>query len=96
MKPTRKRPNVRTVRNLSSQADRAAAQVPDPLVALSVAIKTALQSEADPYVMLGVLLEGMTQTFITRVPPERHHGTLTAALVQIGRASCRERVSPYV
>ncbi|HVC63682.1 MAG TPA: hypothetical protein VND19_25360 [Acetobacteraceae bacterium] len=81
MKPPRKRPNARAVRTLSSQAEQAAAQAPDKLAELSVAIKIALQSEADPYVMLGVLLEGLTQTLITRIPPERHLGTLTAALV---------------
>ena len=83
MKPTRKTPNARTVRKLSSQAQQAAAQVPDPLAELSVAIKAALQSEADPYVMLGVLLEGMTQILVTRIPPGRHHGTLSAALVML-------------
>jgi hypothetical protein len=83
MKPTRKQPNARTVRKLSSQAERAAAQVPDPLQELSAAIKAALQSEADPYVMLGVLLEGVTQTFTTRIPPERHSDTLAAALVTL-------------
>jgi len=81
MKPPRKRPNARTVRKLSSQAVQAAAQTPDKLAELSVAIKAALESEADPYVMLGVLLEGMTQTLIARIPPERHRGTLAAALV---------------
>ncbi len=81
MKPARKRPNAGAVRKLSGQAEQAASQVADPLAELSVAIKAALQSEADPYVMLGVLLEGMTQTLVTRVPPGRHHGTLSAALV---------------
>lgn len=88
MKPTRKSPTARTVRKLSSQAKQAASQVPDPLAELSVAIKAALRSEADPYVMLGVLLEGMTQTLITRIPPGRHHGTLGAALVML-----RERLA---
>jgi hypothetical protein len=80
MKPTRKRSGTRAVRKLSSQAEHAAARAPDPLAELSAAIKAALQSEADPYVMLGVLLEGMTQTLITRIPTGRHRGTLSAAL----------------
>jgi hypothetical protein len=81
MKPTRKQSKTSAVRKLSRQAAQAAALAPDKLAELSVAIKSALQSEADPYVMLGVLLEGMTQTLLTRIPPERHHSTLTAALV---------------
>jgi hypothetical protein len=92
MKPTKKRattrPNAGMVRKLSSQAERAASQVVDPLAELSVAIKTALGSEADPYVMLGVLLEGVTQTLITRIPPERHAGVLTA-----GVALLRQRLA---
>ncbi len=88
MKQTRKRQSDPVVRKLSGQAKRAAALAPDPLAALSVAIREALQSEADPYVMLGVLLEGMTQTVITRIPSERHLGTLTASLVLL-----RERLA---
>ena len=89
MKPTRKRPTTSTVRKLSTQAQQAAAQAPDPLADLSAAIKAALLSEADPYVMLGVLLEGMTQTLVTRIPPGQHQGTLSAALVML-----RERLLP--
>ncbi len=94
MKPTRKRLNTGTVRKLSSQAAQAAALAPDTLADLSATIKTALQSEADPYVMLGVLLEGMTQTLITRIPPERHLGTLTAALVLLRRRLAERGAAP--
>ncbi len=94
MKPPRKRRNSRTVRKLSSQAARAAAQVPDKLAELSVAIKAALQSEADPYVMLGVLLEGITQTLVTRIPPERHRGTLAAALVMLRQRLANRGAAP--
>jgi len=94
MKPNRKRPNTGAVRKLSSQAAQAAALAPDQLAELSVAIKSALQSEADPYVMLGVLLEGMTQTLITRIPPERHLGTLTAALVLLRQRLAARGAAP--
>jgi hypothetical protein len=94
MKPTRKRPNTSAVRKLSSQAAQAAAQTPDPLADLSLAIKAALQTDADPYVMLGVLLEGMTQTLITRIPPGRHHGTLSAALVLLRQRLAARGAAP--
>jgi hypothetical protein len=83
MKPTRKTRTSRAVRKLSSQAERAAAQAPDPLADLSRVIKIAMQGETDPYVMLGVLLEGIAQTLVTRIPPERHDSTLAAALVTL-------------
>ena len=94
MRPTRKRANARAVRKLSNQAEEAAAQVPDPLAGLSGAIKAALQSEADPYVMLGVLLEGMTQVLVTRIPSGRHHGTLSAALVLLRQRLADRGVAP--
>ena len=83
MKPTRKTRTSRAVRKLSSQAAEAAARAPDPLADLSAAIKLALQQETDPYVMLGVLLEGVTQTLVARIPPERHRTALAAALVML-------------
>jgi hypothetical protein len=94
MKPTRKRRNSRAVQKLSSQAAQAAAQVPDKLADLTAAIKEALQSDADPYVMLGVLLEGMTQTLITRIPPGRHQGTLSAALVLLRQRLAERGAAP--
>jgi hypothetical protein len=94
MKAPGKRPNARTVRRLTTQAERAAAQAPDTLADLSVAIKRALQSEADPYVMLGVLLEGVTQTLITRIPPERHGTTLAAAQVTLRERLADRGVAP--
>ncbi|HTW70390.1 MAG TPA: hypothetical protein VME47_10920 [Acetobacteraceae bacterium] len=88
MKPTRKTRTSRAVRTLSSQAEQAAAQAPDPLAELSRAIKIALQGETDPYVMLGVLVEGIAQTLVTRIPPGRHDSTLAAAMVTL-----RERLA---
>jgi hypothetical protein len=94
MKYPAKRSNARVVRSLSCQATQAAAGAPDPLADLSAAIKIAMQSEADPYVMLGVLLEGMTQTMVTRIPPERHHGTLSATLVVLRQRVLNDAARP--
>lgn len=94
MKPTRKTRTSRAVRKLSSQAEQAAAQAPDPLADLSRTIKIALQGETDPYVMLGVLVEGMAQTLVTRIPPERHHSTLAAALVTLRQRLAERGAAP--
>ena len=83
MNPTRKNRTSCAVRKLSSQAEQAAAQAPDPLADLSRAIKIALQGETDPYVMLGVLVEGTVQTLVLRIPPERHCSTVAAAMVTL-------------
>jgi hypothetical protein len=76
------------VRNLSAQAGQAAAHAPDRLAELSAAIKAALREETDPYVTLGVLLEGAVQILVTRIPPERHRGTIAAAVTLL-----RERLA---
>jgi hypothetical protein len=83
MEPFDKQPNDCALRRLSDQAERAAAQAPDTLADLSLSIKQALQNEADPYVLLGVLVEGVAQTLITRIPPERYDSTLVALLVKL-------------
>jgi hypothetical protein len=44
--------------------------------------------------MLGVLLEGVTQTMVTRIPPERHLSTLTAALVLLRKRLADRGVAP--
>jgi hypothetical protein len=94
MKPTRKTRTSRAVRKLSSQAEQAAAQAPDPLADMSRAIRSALQGETDPYVMLGVLVEGVAQTMVTRIPPQRHNSTLAAALVTLGQRLAARGATP--
>jgi hypothetical protein len=94
MKPTRKRLSESAVSRLSQQAQRAAAEAPDPLAGLSAAIKTALASETDPYVMLGVLLEGATQTLLQHIPVERRLGTLSAALVMFSERLAAKGAAP--
>ena len=94
MKPSGKRPNARAVRRLITQVEQAAAQAPDPLADLSRMIKVCLESEADPYVMLGVLVEGMTQTLVTRIPPERHATTVAAALVTLRERLAQRGMAP--
>jgi hypothetical protein len=94
MNPTRKNRTSRAVKKLSSQAEQAAAHAPDPLADLSRATKIAMQGETDPYVMLGVLVEGMVQTLVTRIPPERHGSTLAAAMVTLRERLADRGVAP--
>jgi hypothetical protein len=94
MKPTRKSRSSRAVRKLSSQAEQAAARAPDPLAELALAIKNAMRGGTDPYVMLGVLVEGMAQTLVARIPAERHDSTLAAALVTLRQRLADGGASP--
>lgn len=83
MKPPDKRPGDPAVRRLTDQAECAAAQAPDTLADLAATIKLALRDETDPYVLLGVLVEGIAQTLTTRIPAQRHDAALAALLVKL-------------
>jgi hypothetical protein len=64
---------------LSALAEQAAAAHPDLIAALADAIKGAVTSDADPYLLMGTLIEGETQTLST-IPPERQGDTAKAAV----------------
>jgi hypothetical protein len=60
------------VRKLRALAEQAAANKPDPIRALADAIRMLAESEADPYLVMGVLIEGAVHTLRTTTPHERH------------------------
>ncbi len=71
-----------TVADLGRQAQQAASSIPDPVAALVNQITLAIQSDADPYLLMGALAEGAVQTLAQRIPAENWPDT-SAALVQI-------------
>jgi hypothetical protein len=84
MKQPRKSSDIaKTINALSDQARQAAEQTPDLLAELSVLIKTTMHSDADPYLLMGVLLEGIVQTLTLRIPPERQPDTELATLLML-------------
>jgi hypothetical protein len=72
-----------TVDALSAQARDAAEATPNPLTELSGLIRTTMEGDADPYVLAGVLLEGIVQVLATRIPPERRAATELATLLML-------------
>jgi hypothetical protein len=48
-----------------------AADKPDPLAIMSLVLKMVIDSEADPYLLTGALVEGITATIAKKIPPER-------------------------
>jgi hypothetical protein len=61
-------------------AEQAAADEPDPVQALADIIKTVSESGADPYLIMGVLVEGAVLTLRRRIPDERQEDTASAVL----------------
>ncbi len=59
------------VDQLTALAEQAAASVSEPVGALADAIKMMADNEADPYLTMGVLLEGAVHVLRTSLPPER-------------------------
>lgn len=56
---------------LIEQAEQAAAATPDATSLLAQVIRLTVKSDADPYLILGVLVEGVAHTLTTRIPDER-------------------------
>ncbi|MBS0641271.1 MAG: hypothetical protein JSS43_15460 [Proteobacteria bacterium] len=44
---------------------------PNPITAVSEAIKHALRSKADPYVLAGCMVEGIAMTLLAGIPAEK-------------------------
>ena len=70
------------VDNLIRRAQRAAAGRPDPARILAQTISMACPGGADPYAILGVLIEGTVQTLVEHIPKERQAET-AAKLTQL-------------
>jgi hypothetical protein len=56
---------------LIEQAEQAAAASPDPTSLLAHVIRLVVKTDADPYLILGVLVEGVAHSLATRIPDER-------------------------
>ena len=69
---------------LVRETEAAAANHADPIAVLVTVLRAVIQSDADPYLLSGVLLEGVATTIATRLPPERQ-GEMSVATVRLLR-----------
>ena len=70
------------VDNLIRRAQRVAAGRPDAARILAQTISMACPGGADPYAVLGVLIEGTVQTLVEHIPKERQ-AEIAATLKQL-------------
>jgi hypothetical protein len=70
------------VDGLIRRAQRVAPGRPDPAHILTQTIRMACPGGADPYAVLGVLIEGTVQTLVDHLPEERR-AEIAAALKQL-------------
>jgi hypothetical protein len=59
------------VEALIRQAERAAAAAPDRVRLVAELVRLIGERGADPYLLIGALIEGAVHTLATHVPPER-------------------------
>ena len=66
----------RTLERLIQQANQASSRKPDSVQMLAEVIRVITADGSDPYLILGVLVEGAVHTIAKHIPPERHAGTV--------------------
>ena len=71
-----------TLERLIQQANQTASRKPDSLQMLAQMIRLVTQDGSDPYLVVGVLVEGAVHTVARHVPPERQADTV-AELTQL-------------
>jgi hypothetical protein len=70
------------VEALIRRVQRVAASRPDPMHILAQTISMTGEIGADPYAVLGVLIEGAVQTIVQQIPAE-HQAETAATLVRL-------------
>lgn len=71
--------NTQTVASLVLLAKQAAAEQPDLVTLLAETVKAAVASDADPYLLMGALIEGITYT-LASIPQDRQSDTARAVV----------------
>jgi len=61
-------------------AEEAAARYPDPIARLARDISTTIAGDADPYILVGMLLEAAACSIASTVPTERQRDVAAAAI----------------
>ena len=53
------------------QVEANAAAEPDNVAALAAMLRLVIASDADPYILVGVLIEGLAEAIVQRIPAEK-------------------------
>ena len=66
------------IHDLIRRVEQAAASRPDPVQLVATVIRLIADRGADPYLLIGVLMEGAVNTLVKQVPAERRIDTARA------------------
>jgi hypothetical protein len=83
----------RAVDELIRRVERVAADRPDPIYILAQMISMIGESDADPYAVLGALIEGAAHTVTRHIPTERQADMAEALLERLAERFKAHRVS---
>jgi hypothetical protein len=73
-------PGFEAVEGMSEDARRLREQAGNPLMTLADTIRGLIASEVDPYLLSGILLEGVAQVVAARIPANRQADTVMATI----------------
>jgi hypothetical protein len=80
---------------LIRQAEQAAASKPDPVQLVAEVTRLIGDMGADPYLLIGVLVEGAIHTLVTHIPPERRTDCAKALTKLLADRLDENRLSKY-
>jgi hypothetical protein len=69
-------PDLRTLERLIQQANQTSSRKPDSVQMLAQVIRMITADGSDPYLVLGVLVEGAAHTIAQHIPAERQAATV--------------------
>jgi hypothetical protein len=84
----------RAVDELIRRVQRVAADRPDPTHVLAQMISMIGESGADPYAVMGVLIEGAAHTLAHHIPAERQADTATTLVQLLEERLKAHRINP--
>ena len=80
--------NIQAVNSLIHAAETAAADHLDPLLVVNLLLKLTIDSEADPYLLIGELIEAISVAVARRIPAEKQ-GDVAVEAVRLLRDRLR-------
>ena len=84
----------RAVDELIRRVQRVAAERPDPVHVLAQMISMIGESDADPYAVMGVLIEGAAHTLAHHIPSERQADTAITLVQLLEERLNAHRITP--
>lgn len=77
------KPHAATVAEIARLAHEAAAAVPDPAGELVKAIRATMASDADPYIVIGILIQAAATVVSESIPPQERPRVAAASVAML-------------